>query len=369
MFFSLMIIGITGTLGAGKGTIVDYLVKQGFTHYSVREFLIEEIKRRGIAVNRDSMVMVANDLRERYGSGYIVETLYQQALKKSERAVIESVRTVGEVESLRKRGSFILFGVDADIRLRYQRIIARSSETDNVSYEEFVAHEHRESHSTDITKGNLMECMRLSDYLFENSGTFDELYLKIDAVLDLINRKTSLNRSGVSLVEPEHGTTQKATHVRPSWDEYFLGIMDAVSKRATCDRGRSGCVIVRDRQILVTGYVGSPVGLPHCDEVGHQMKKTIHEDGSISNHCVRTAHAEQNAICQAAKLGVALMDSTLFCKMTPCSVCAKMIINAGIHRVVVQKKYHAGTESEAMFQKAGITLEIIDDSLEEYENQ
>ena len=74
-------------------------------------------------------------------------------------------------------------------------------------------------------------------------------------------------------------------------------------KRATCDRGRSGCVIARDRQILVTGYVGSPSDSPHCDEAGHQFKKMVHEDGHITQHCVRTVHAEQNAICQARTPG------------------------------------------------------------------
>ena len=131
---------------------------------------------------------------------------------------------------------------------------------------------------------------------------------------------------------------KKEKYVRPSWDEYFMEIANTVAKRATCDRGRSGCVIARGKQLLVTGYVGSPNGMPHCDEVGHQMKKTIHEDGSITNHCVRTVHAEQNAICQAAKLGIALEDSTLYCRMTPCRTCTMLIINCGIKRVVCEKR-------------------------------
>ncbi len=90
-------------------------------------------------------------------------------------------------------------------------------------------------------------------------------------------------------------------YIRPSWDEYFLEIMRSVAKRATCDRGRASSVFVKDRQILVTGYVGSPVGMPHCDDVGHQLKKIIHEDGTITEHCMRTVHAEHNAIWQAAK--------------------------------------------------------------------
>jgi len=155
-------------------------------------------------------------------------------------------------------------------------------------------------------------------------------------------------------------------YIRPSWDEYFMEIANTVSKRATCNRGRSGCVIVKDRQILVSGYVGSPVGLPHCDEVGHQMKKMLHEDGSISEHCVRTVHAEQNAICQAAKRGIALEGSTLYCRMTPCRVCAMLIINCGIIRVVCEKKYHAGAESEEMFEKAGVKLEFFNEEVLKY---
>ncbi len=153
---------------------------------------------------------------------------------------------------------------------------------------------------------------------------------------------------------------------RPSWDEYFMEVMDAISKRATCNRGRSGCVIARDNQLLVTGYVGSPVGLPHCDEVGHQMKKVIHENDHVTEHCVRTVHAEQNAICQAARRGVSLDGATLYCRMTPCRTCAMLIINCGIRRVVCQRKYHAGSESEAMFLEAGIKLEYFHEEVQQY---
>jgi dCMP deaminase len=158
-------------------------------------------------------------------------------------------------------------------------------------------------------------------------------------------------------------------HIRPSWDEYFMEVAGTIAKRATCDRGRSGCVVAREKQILVTGYVGSPKGLPHCDEIGHQMKTTIHEDGHKSQHCVRTVHAEQNAICQAAKMGVPLKGSTLYCKMTPCRTCAMLIINSGIIHVVCEKKYHAGEESEEMFKEAEVELDYFDDSVEQYPNQ
>lgn len=158
-------------------------------------------------------------------------------------------------------------------------------------------------------------------------------------------------------------------YTRPSWDEYFLKLADTVATRATCDRGRSGCVIVRDRQILVSGYVGSPKGLPHCDEVGHLLKQTIHEDGTITTHCVRTVHAEQNAITQASKLGISLNGATLYCRMTPCRTCAMLIINTGITRVVCERKYHAGTDTELMFKEVGIELVFMSNDIQQYEKQ
>jgi dCMP deaminase len=144
---------------------------------------------------------------------------------------------------------------------------------------------------------------------------------------------------------------------RPSWDDYFLDLADAASKRSTCNRGRSGCVIVRDRQVLATGYVGSPAGLPHCDDVGHLMKKVIQENGAITEHCLRTVHAEQNAICQAAKRGISIEGATIYQRMTPCRTCAMMLINCGIQRVVCERKYQQAEESERMLLEAGVAIE------------
>ena len=148
-----------------------------------------------------------------------------------------------------------------------------------------------------------------------------------------------------------------------------MEVCEAISNRATCDRGRSGCVIAKDKQLLVTGYVGAPAGLPHCDDTGHQFKKMLHEDDSVTTHCVRTVHAEQNAICQAAKIGISIDGATLYCRMTPCRTCAMLIINCGIKRVVCQRRYHAGEDSEAMFKTAKITLEYIINEVQQYENQ
>jgi len=158
-------------------------------------------------------------------------------------------------------------------------------------------------------------------------------------------------------------------HQRPSWDEYFIGLTQEVAKRATCDRGRSGCIIVKDKRIMATGYVGSPPGLPHCDEVGHLLRKVIDEDDNVCQHCVRTTHAEQNAICQAARYGIALEGATLYARMEPCRVCAMLIISVGIKRVVAQRRYHAAQDTREMFRAAGVELVVLEDTLEEYSDQ
>lgn len=167
--------------------------------------------------------------------------------------------------------------------------------------------------------------------------------------------------------EPKNGTAP--SYKRPSWDEYFLNIIEMIGSRGSCDRGRSGCVITKDRRIVSTGYVGSPVGVAHCDEVGHEMHTVVHENGEQSRHCIRTTHAEQNAICQAARFGVALDGGTLYCKMTPCYTCAKMIINAGIKRVVCAQDYHAGERSKEVFQEAGVEYVLVTPHITEYEDQ
>ena len=162
--------------------------------------------------------------------------------------------------------------------------------------------------------------------------------------------------------------TQETTK-RPDWDTYFLDMVDSVATRATCDRGRSGCVITRNRRIIATGYVGSPPGLPHCDDVGHDMRSVTHGDGRITHHCVRTLHAEQNALAQAARHGLSLEGATLYCRMEPCRVCAMLIVSAGLVRVVAQRQYHAAQDSREIFRLAGVELTVRTGENESYDKQ
>jgi dCMP deaminase len=133
---------------------------------------------------------------------------------------------------------------------------------------------------------------------------------------------------------------------RPSWDDYFMQITFQVARRSTCPRAAVGAVIVRDKRILTTGYNGAPRGLPHCTEVGCLM---------VNDHCVRTLHAEQNAVIQGALHGVDVSASTIYVTHQPCLVCAKMIINAGIERVVYAGEYPDEIACSFM-EQAGVEL-------------
>lgn len=145
-------------------------------------------------------------------------------------------------------------------------------------------------------------------------------------------------------------------NTRPSWDEYFMQIAKDAATRATCDRKHIGAVIVRDRAILSTGYNGAPRGLPHCDDAGHEL---------VEGHCVRTVHAEANAIAQAAKNGASIDGADLYTTASPCYDCFKLLVNAGIKRVVYgefySSRYGASKRVLTLAKKAGVKMQYLGD--------
>ncbi len=185
-----MIIGITGTIGSGKGALVSRLVEKfGFVHFSARDFISQEILRRNLPIDRNTLVEVANDLRSKHSPAFVIEELYKKAVQAGGNAIIESVRTLGEVDFLRKQklqGNFFLFAVDADPKIRYERVLLRKSATDQISFEKFLADEKREISADDPNKQNLSECIKKADFTFTNNGDFDALNLQIDAVMKKI---------------------------------------------------------------------------------------------------------------------------------------------------------------------------------------
>jgi len=184
----MKVVGITGTIGAGKGTIVEFLMtKKGFAHYSVRGYLVREISERGLVVNRDSMVLVANDLRAKYSPAFIIEELYREAVAAGKDCVIESIRTPGEVDALRRVPGFTLLAVDAEPKIRYSRIFSRGSETDLIDYQTFLANEAREMNSDDPNHQNLHQCINMADVIMLNNGTIQNLYDQVETWLKTVN--------------------------------------------------------------------------------------------------------------------------------------------------------------------------------------
>ena len=146
---------------------------------------------------------------------------------------------------------------------------------------------------------------------------------------------------------------------RPSWDEYFMGMAELTAERSTCLRRKVGAVIVVDKRIVATGYNGAPKGLPHCEELGGCLREKLGVPSGQRHELCRALHAEQNAIIQAAVMGNSINGASIFVTHQPCSICAKMIINAGIKRIVVRNGYPDKLAQE-MLDEAGIVVEMLE---------
>lgn len=183
----MVVIGITGTLGAGKGTVVDYLVnKKGFKHYSVSGYLKDILLKKNIEINRICLQDMGNILRKKYGPDYITKKLFKRAVKEKSDAVIESIRNPKEAEFIKSQKNGYLFAVDANQKTRYLRIIKRGSEKDRVTFREFKEQEQRELQSKSLNAQNLPKCIEMADYKFDNNGTIKKLYEKVEKVVNKI---------------------------------------------------------------------------------------------------------------------------------------------------------------------------------------
>jgi dephospho-CoA kinase len=184
-----MIIGITGTDGAGKGTVVDYLVsRHGFTHYSSRDFIMEEVTRLNLPTDRNQLRLTANDLREQFGNDVIVRKAYEKAASENkDTVVIESIRAMAEVEYLKSNGG-ILLAVDADPVVRYARVQGRRSETDKVSYEEFLAHEALENNDPNPHGMQKAKVMEAADYTIKNSTDKKSLAREVEKFIESLGK-------------------------------------------------------------------------------------------------------------------------------------------------------------------------------------
>lgn len=335
-----MIIGLTGTLRAGKGTLVEVLKKNDFEHYSVRKFLIEEIEKRNKQVNSDAMVEVANELREKHSPSFIVEQLYEQAREKGKDSVIESIRTEGEVDFLRKYGKedFFLIAVDADQKIRYDRAVKAQSETDNVGFEKFVEQEEKEMFSKDPGKQNLSLCMTCADYFF-------------------LNNYSTIEKAKKEFEEGKNGFVNlvRGSKRRPSFGEEYMTSAYNFSKRSTCLRRKTGAVIAKNNIFVSEGYNGAPEGSPHCTDLGVCLREQLNIPSGMRDEICKAVHAEINAILNSPTKDER-KGAIMYATTSPCTSCARIISNSGIKKVFYSSQYNA-PETKKILDDAKIGIE------------
>jgi len=327
-----MVIGLTGTNGAGKTVVCDYLKTRGFSYKSLSDEIRTELAKNGRPPNRDGMIEMGNRLRREFGAAVLAERV-KERLDPGQNYVIDSVRNPSEVESLRRLPEFHLLHIDAPVAVRFERVRARDDARTPASYEEFVALEEREMHSSDPAAQQLRALCEMADQKLINAGTKEELFRHVDELI--------------------RGWSMQAK--RPGWDEYFMRIAGIVALRSNCMKRKVAALIVKDKRIISTGYNGTPRGVKNCNEGGCPRCNSLAASGTNLEECF-CSHGEENAIVQAAYHGISLKDSTLYSTFAPCLICTKMIINAGIREVVYNLDYPLNDSAMRLLKEAGIRV-------------
>jgi dCMP deaminase len=292
----------------------------------------EEARRRDLPDVRENLIALGNELRERHGPGALAELTVAQ-MQPDRNYAVDSIRHPAEVMVLRKAGAFTLFHVFAPLEARFARTLARARGGDAQTLQEFIRQEEREFASSNAAAQQLLETERLADRVIENTGTLEEFSTQLAAALRQVEVSSS----------------------RPSWDQYFMDIARQVAARSNCMKRQVAAVIVSDRRIISTGYNGTPRGVKNCNEGGCPRCNGFSESGKNLEECL-CSHGEENAIVQASYHGIAIKDATLYTTYSPCLLCSKMIINAGIRRVVYNEAYPLNDTATRMLKEAGVSL-------------
>ncbi len=330
-----MIIGLTGKNCAGKGEVAKFLQTLGYQYFSLSDVLRDEMKATGHEITRLNLVRFANELRANKGPGYLAERVLE-CLDPEKHYIVDSIRNPFEVEALRRRKNFTLLAVDAEPRIRFERMQERRRESDPTTYEDFIKLEAAEAGSQDPMTQQLNQVSVMADAMVHNNGSLPELH---DAVRDVMR-------------------TLAAEWTRPDWHTYFMDIAKVVALRSNCLKRKVAAVIVQDRRLISTGYNGTPRGIRNCNEGGCPRCSSLGESGKGLDMCI-CSHAEENAIVQAAYHGVRIKGSSIYSTFSPCLLCTKMIINAGIAEVIYQSSYSLEDLSLNLLKEAGITVTVL----------
>jgi dCMP deaminase len=325
-----MIVGLTGTNGAGKTVTAEHLETKGFVYHSLSDEIRNELDAAGREATRENLIEMGNQLRGEHGPAVLAERI-KSRLRPDRNYVIDSIRNPYEVNSLRADKEFHLLHLDGPVEVRYERVRLRGGPRTPTSLEQFVEQEQRETASDDPKHQQLRACHELADAALVNDGSIEDLYSRLDEVVK--------------------GWLMSVT--RPSWDEYFMKIAQIASLRSNCMKRKVAAVIVKDRRIISTGYNGTPRGVKNCNEGGCPRCNSMAASGTQLGDCL-CSHAEENAIVQAAYHGIGVGGSTIYSTFSPCLICTKMIINSGIEEVVFNLDYPLNEVAQGILQEAGV---------------
>jgi dCMP deaminase len=266
------------------------------------------------------------------GAGVLAERVLTR-LGSDRNHVVDSIRNPAEVEVLRRRKDFVLLAVDAGRQARFERSRLRGREGAAATLEQFIREEDRELASDDPASQQLAATWQMADQVLQNDGSLAELHQKLTELLPAL----------------------MSDFDRPDWDEYFLSIAKVVASRSNCIKRKVAAIIVRDRRVISTGYNGTPRGTLNCNEGGCPRCAGAAESGTRLDECL-CSHAEENAITQAAYHGVSLRGGAIYTTFSPCLICTKMIINAGIREVVWDSPFPLGETPLRLLDEAGVKV-------------
>ena len=328
-------IGLTGYMGSGKGELATLLKDRGAQYISLSDMVREEATKRGLPHTREHLQQIGNELRSKHGAGVLGMKVRETILKKPDIDwVIDGIRNPGEWKELAVLPAFRMIGVTAQPDIIVERLLKRKRDDKALTKEDILARLEKEKGVGEPPDGQqVKKCLEQADFLIINEGTMEDLKAKLDHFLKLLRGED-----------------------RPTFDEIFMEIAYTWAKRATCLRRQVGAVIAKDKQQITAGYNGAPRGVPHCAELGGCLREKLKIPSGQRHEICRGTHAEQNAITQAAKFGISIEGSTLYCNTFPCVICTKMILNAGIHTVVYDSDYDDALSKEILGQQTLLKL-------------
>ena len=329
-----MIIGLTGTNGSGKTVAAEHLQKKGFRCYSLSDVIREELAARGLRPTRENLIAEGNRLRSEFGPAVLARRISRK-FRLDQNYVVDSIRTPQEVGALRECGAFHLLHLDAPRDVRYERALRRGGNRVPASFSQFREQEERELESSDPSRQQLRSTWKEADRTLLNAGSIQEFR----------DNLTEITKGW--MMEPD----------RPGWDEYFMRIAQIAALRSNCMKRKVAAVLVKDRRIISTGYNGTPRGVANCNEGGCPRCNSLADSGTRLDECL-CSHAEENAIVQAAYHGTSVKGATVYSTCSPCLICTKMIINAGITRVVYNLDYPLHGTANRLLAEAGVELHL-----------